>query len=137
MAVGPPAKRPAILAIGFSDRQVVDAGVPAAHESVLVELPVLITVGAKPRSAVVVPLVREANRDAVARECPDLLDETIVELAHPLALEKGDDLGASVDELRAVAPAAVLGVGEGDTLGLARVPRILGPTHCLGGRLGG
>src|SRR5690242_8261179 len=83
------------------------------------------------------PLIREADRDAIAGDRPDLLDQPIVELAGPLALEEGDDLGASVDELRAVSPAAVLGVGVGDPLGLAGIPGVLCRSHFLGGRLGG
>src|SRR5579883_2896505 len=126
MIVGPPAERPTIFATAFGDRQVIDAGMTAAHQSALVELPVLVAVGTEPGSAVIVPLVREANRNAVAGEGPDLLDEPVVELARPFSLQEDDDLGAPVDELRAVAPAAVLGVGEGHSLGLARIPGILG-----------
>src|SRR6185437_6400642 len=122
MAVGPPAERPVVFALGLGDRQVIDAGVTPAHEPAFVEFPVLVAVGAEPRSAVVMPLVREADGDAISGEGPDLLDEAIVELARPLAPEKGDDLGPSGDEFRAVAPAAVLRVGQGDALGIAGIP---------------
>src|SRR5262252_9849726 len=63
------------------------------------------------------------------------LDQTIVEFAGPLAGEKGDDLPASVEELRAVSPARVERVGLGYFLGIARVPGILGETHLLRGGL--
>src|SRR6202044_2718206 len=108
-----------------------------AHGSAPVEFPVLVTVGAEPRAAVVVPLVGESDRDATASEGPHLLDEPVVELPRPLALEKGDDVGASIDELRAVSPATVLGVGEGDALRLAGIPRIFGGARFLRGRLRG
>ncbi len=49
--IGSPAERPAVLPIGFGDRQVVDAGVAPAHEAALVEFPVLVAVGAEPGTA--------------------------------------------------------------------------------------
>src|SRR6185437_7862240 len=137
MIVRPAAQRPAVLALGFGDRQVVDARVPAAHEAALIELPVLVAVGAEPGAAVIVPLVGEANRNTIAGERPYLLDQPVVELARPFSLEKGDDLRAAVDEFRAVAPAAVLRVGERHARGLTGVPPILGGAHLLRGRFGG
>jgi hypothetical protein len=54
-----------------------------------VVLPILITVGAEPVAAVVVPLIGEAHRDAVIAESPQLFDQAIVELAVPFcALER-------------------------------------------------
>src|SRR6185437_1477230 len=137
MAVRAPAERPAVPALGFGDRHVVDARVAHAHEPVLVELPVLVAAGAEPRAAVVVPLVREPDGDAVAGKGPDLLDEAVVELARPLALQEGDDLGAPGDEFRAIAPAAVFGVREGDPLRLAGIPGVFRPADFLSRRLGG
>ena len=43
---------------------------------------------------VVVPLVGEAHRDAVAAERPQLLDQPVVELLRPLAGQERDDLGS-------------------------------------------
>ena len=40
--------RPEEFALGFPDRQIIDRGEAARHQAVLVELPVLIAVGAKP-----------------------------------------------------------------------------------------
>src|SRR5688500_20195272 len=51
---------PVILAVGFFDGNVVDAGVAQAHQPVLVELPILVAVRAVPVVGVVVPLVGEA-----------------------------------------------------------------------------
>src|SRR5581483_12109143 len=90
---------PVVLAICGSDGQIIDAGDPDAHQAPLVELPVLIAVGAEVLTAVVMPLVGEAYCDPVAVECPDLLDEAVVQLACPLAAQEGDDLGPAVDEL--------------------------------------
>ena len=56
----------------------VDAGDASPHEAVIVELPVLVAVGAEPVVAVVVELVGKAHGDAVARKCPHL-DQPVVE----------------------------------------------------------
>src|SRR5579872_7546697 len=137
MIVRTPAERPMVFALGGGDRHVIDAGVTPAHEAALVEFPVLVTVGPEPGPAVVVPFVRESHRDAIAGKGPDLLDQPIVELPCPLALEEGDDLGTPVDEFRAVSPAAVLGVGESDALRLTGIPSVLRCAHLLRSSLGG
>src|ERR1700677_1077647 len=102
------------LAIGLRDRQIVDARDTQSHETRLVEFPVLVAVTAKPLAAVIVPFVGESDRDAVLAERPQLLDEAVVELAGPLAHEKGLDGVPALDELGAIAPAAVDAVGERD-----------------------
>jgi len=56
-------ERPTVLALALLNRLIVDAGDAAPHEPVFVEFPVLVPVGAKPVSGIVVPLVREADRD--------------------------------------------------------------------------
>jgi len=61
---------PMKLALGFLNRQVVDAGIAAAHQAVFVELPVLVAVGAEPFAVLIVPFVGKADRDPVAVECP-------------------------------------------------------------------
>jgi len=50
-----------ILAIVLLDREIVDTGNPAAHQAMLVELPVLVAVGSEPVSAVVTALVGDLN----------------------------------------------------------------------------
>jgi pimeloyl-ACP methyl ester carboxylesterase len=52
-------------ALRFVDLDVVDAGLAPAHEPALVELPQLVAVAAEPPSVGVVPLVLEADGDAV------------------------------------------------------------------------
>src|SRR5204863_391346 len=111
------------------ERQVVDRGDAPAHQTALVELPVLVAVGAKPVTRIVVPLVGEAHRDPILAEGPDLLDEPVVELATPLAAQKRLDLGASVQKLGPISPHRVLGVGERDPLRVAGVPGVLGHPH--------
>src|SRR5215510_206637 len=131
MVIRPPPERPVILALRLSDRKVVDAGQAEPHQALVVELPVLVAVRAEPVSGIVVALVGETDGDAAPLEGPQLLDEAIVELAGPLPGEESDDLLASVEELRAVPPARVGGVGLGDLLGIAGVPGILGQTDLL------
>ena len=91
MIVRAPAEGPMKAAISLADRRIVDARETPAHQAVFVELPILIAVGAKPVAAIVVPLIGEADRDAVFAETPQLLDEPIVQLALPLARQKADD----------------------------------------------
>ncbi len=128
---------PEELALRLVDRDVVDRSVAVGHQTILVELPVLVAVRAEPPSAGVVVLVREAHGDDVVRVRPDLLDEAVVELSLPLVGEERHDRGAALHECRAVAPPAVLAVGEGDPLGIAGVPRVLGGSGLDGGGLGG
>ena len=53
------------------DRQVVDGGFAAVHETVGFEFPEFVAVAAPPLVGVVVPFVLEADRDAVAAESPE------------------------------------------------------------------
>jgi hypothetical protein len=83
MFVRPPPERPLIFAVTLVDRKVVDAGDAAAHQAVLIELPILVAVGPEPVTTVVVPFVGDAHREAVLAEGPQLLDRAIVQLAVP------------------------------------------------------
>src|SRR5215208_5635474 len=76
---------PAKLALRFIYLVIIDRGVAAAHQAVLVELPQLITVRSPPLSLCVVALILEAYGDAVISEAPEVLFESVVELASPLA----------------------------------------------------
>ena len=49
----------------FRDRNVVDAGLAAAHQAFLVEFPVFVAVAAKPVAAIVMPFVGEAHGNAI------------------------------------------------------------------------
>src|SRR5206468_2600792 len=106
--------RPADPALALRNRHVVDARLPAPHVAIVVELPLLVAVGAPPAAALVVPLVLEADRDPVSAEGPQLLPQGVVELLRPLPAEEGDDLVAAVEELVAVAPLRVRRVRGGD-----------------------
>ena len=110
--------------------------VAAVHEAVRAKLPHLVAVGAPPLAGGVVRLVREAYGDAIVAKGPDFLDEAIVELAIPFACEKRFNLLAAVNELGAVPPDAIDGIGEGDAGRIASVPGIFGETRLLRGRFG-
>ena len=61
---------PMKFAFGFLDRQIVNRGVPMMHQSILVKLPVLIAVRAKPIARIVMRLIGEAHRDPTPFEMP-------------------------------------------------------------------
>ncbi len=124
--LGPRTLRPDEFAVAGLDRQVVDAGLAAAHQPVLVELPVLVAIGPEPVAGIVAVLVLEAHGNTVVVEGPEFLDQAIVELALPFPGQERDDLGAAGEELGAVAPLAVLGISERDLDRILRVPGILG-----------
>src|SRR3981189_309415 len=96
---------PARAAFLLRDRHIVDAGFAAAHQAGLVELPLLVAVGAMPLPGIVVPFVLKAHRDMVAVERPEILDQAVLMLFRPFAGEEGDDGGAAFEKLGAVAPA--------------------------------
>src|ERR1700761_5369267 len=114
MVVRPASQRPVEFALRRRDRVIVDAGDPPAHQPVVIELPVFVAVGAEMLPAVVPPLVGEPNCDPIARERPQLLDQTVVQLTVPLPGEKRHDVGAPLYEFGAVSPSAVLAVSERD-----------------------
>jgi len=136
MIVGPATQRPVILAFAFFDWQVIDARDAQTHQPVLIELPVLVAIAAKPIAAIIVPFVGEANRDSVLAKRPNLLDQAVIELAIPLARQKCFDFRSTVDKLGAITPATVRRVGERDPGRIARVPCIFGHSHFLRGGLG-
>src|SRR5262245_25190495 len=131
MTVWTATEGPVIFALAILDRQVVDAGDAPPHQAILVELPVLIAIAAKPVAGIVMPFICKAHSDPVVAECPHFLDQPIIELAIPFAREKRLDLLAAVNELGAVAPDAVDGIAEGDAGGIASVPGIFGEARLL------
>ena len=137
MIVGPPAKWPAVLALRYRDRQIVDAGDTPSHQAALIEFPVLVAVAAEPVAAVVVPLIGKSDGDAVVAKCPEFLDQPVVEFALPFARQERLDSSPALQEFRAIPPLAVLGVGKRNTRGLAGVLCVFGQPHLLcGGFLG-
>src|SRR5215208_6480064 len=126
---------PAELAFRFLYLVIVDRGVATAHQAVLVELPQLITVATPPLPILVVRLVLELDRDAIICEAPEVLFESVVELASPLALQEVADCLAALEELVTVAPFRIFGVGQCDLIGVTGVPSVLCHLHLLPGTL--
>src|SRR4029079_15625526 len=69
-----PAERPMIFSLRFFDWKIVNAGVPAQHQSVLIKFPVLVAVRAEPMSGIIVPFTGETHRDAIAVVGPQFFD---------------------------------------------------------------
>ncbi len=70
---------PVILPVCLLDRQVVDARKTPLHLAVWGKLPVLVAIRAEPVTGIVVPLVREADSDAVVGIRPDFFYQTVVD----------------------------------------------------------
>src|SRR5579864_2257143 len=68
---------------------------------------------------------------------PELLDEPVVELLRPLALEERPHLLAPHGELTAVTPLRVLGIDLHHPIRVARIPGVLGATDLPGRALCG
>ena len=112
MIIGSPAERPMVFALCFLDRQFVDARKPSTHQSVIVKLPVFVSIRAKPVLRVVMPLVCKAHRNAIALMDPQLFDESIIQLPRPLPFKQRNDLPAAIGKLGAVSPARIRRIGE-------------------------
>jgi 2-keto-3-deoxy-L-rhamnonate aldolase RhmA len=83
--IGPSSQWPTVLALGFFDWEIVDAGDASAHQSLLIKFPVLVAIAAEPIAAIVMPFVSKPYRDTVFAKCPDFLDQAIIQLLVPFA----------------------------------------------------
>src|SRR5258705_12928170 len=95
-------ERPVIFPFAVLDGQIVDAGDPDAHQTVLVEFPIFIAVAAEPVAAIVKPFVGETRGDTILPKCPELLDQPVVELATPLSRQERLYLSAALQKLDAI-----------------------------------
>jgi hypothetical protein len=73
--------------LGLSNRPVVDAGQPQVHETVVIELPVFVAIGAKPVASVIAPLISKTHSDATPIMRPQLFDKPVVQFPRPFALQ--------------------------------------------------
>src|SRR5262249_9710127 len=137
MIVWPGAERPSEFAVHLGYGKIIDAGDASTHQAIPVELPILVPIRAEPITAVVMPFIGEAHRNAIARESPDFFDEPIVQFARPLASEKRHDFLPAGKELGAISPNAVLRIGQRDALTVAGIPGIFGPPSLVCSGLGG
>ena len=121
------------LAVFLADWQVIDGRMTYRHQAVRIKLPVLIAERAKPVSRIVMPFIREANSDPIVLKGPKFLDQSVVELPRPFALQTTHDLLPADDELGPVAPSALCAVGEGHFFRITGVPSILCRSNFLDG----
>src|ERR1017187_10975955 len=133
MIVGPASQRPQVFALGIRDRQIIDTGDAQPHQALFVKFPILVAVTAKPLTTRIMPLIGKSYRDPVPGECPQLLDQAVVELARPFAHQECLDGVAALQEPDSIAPAAVGRIGWRHSSGIARIPRVFGNTHLLRG----
>mmetsp|Transcript_38117 Transcript_38117/g.91353 ORF Transcript_38117/g.91353 Transcript_38117/m.91353 type:complete len:205 (+) Transcript_38117:165-779(+) len=135
VVIGAAAEGPAVEPVGLGDGDVVDRRVADRHQALRVELPVLVAVGAMPLTVLRVVLVCKAHGDAVLCVRPVLLDESVVQLLSPLALEERLHRGAAGEDLVAVAPLGVLCVRGRHLRRVTAVPTILRCANLLDGLL--
>ena len=124
-----------IFPLALPDGQIIDAGDPDAHQTVLVELPIFIAIAAEPVTAIVAPFVGEAHGDTVLPKCPEFFDQAVVELATPLARQERLDFIAALQKLDAIAPATIRRVSQRHLRGITRISCILRHAHLLRGGL--
>src|ERR1700730_12075276 len=91
MIIRASAQCPVVLALRLLDSQIVDGSKPRAHQPVLIELPILIAIRAKPTPGVIVPFIGLTHGDTVSLGRPKLFDQPIVRLFRPFASQKRDD----------------------------------------------
>jgi hypothetical protein len=66
----------------------------------------------EPVARIVMPFIGEAKVDPIVLKRPKLLDQSVVQLPRPFALEKRDDLLSADNELGPVPPTALRAIGE-------------------------
>src|SRR6266436_2126113 len=135
MIIRPPAERPMVFALVFANGQIVDAGDAAAHIAQIVKFPVLISVGAKPISRIVVPFVRKSDGDAVCLIRPKFFDEAIVEFLVPFAGQELNDRVAPTEEFGTIAPHRIDAISQRYPVRVASVPGVFGQANFLDGGL--
>src|SRR5581483_843004 len=67
----------------FRDREIVDRGEPKSHETVRIELPVFISIRAKPMTGIVMPLISKPYSDTIPGKRPEFLDEPVIQFFGP------------------------------------------------------
>ena len=119
------------------DGDVVDAGLAAAHQAAVVELPQLVAVAAAPVAGGVAPLVlnRTAIRSSV--NAHRAFTSRYSRSLRPLPAQEPPDGVPARDELPPVPPHRVLRVGQADPLRVPGVPGVLGQSYLAEGGLPG
>ena len=124
MIVGTTPKGPEKLAGRFVNGQVVNAGYSPSHKTILIKLPVLVSVRPEPVAAVVVPFIRKADGNPIFMKGPQFLGQSILQLSIPFPRQELHNRLSPRDKLRPVAPHAVDGVSLRNLFGIPAVPGI-------------
>src|SRR5262245_42717551 len=103
------------------------------HQTVFIEFPILIAVGSKPVSRIVMTFVSKANGDPVVLKGPQFLDQSIVEFPRPFAPKKGDNLLPADEEFGPVAPPALFAVAKSHFFRITSIPSVFRQTDFLNG----
>jgi hypothetical protein len=103
--------------------------VPFAHQAIRVEFPILVSVRPNPVARLIDPLIREAYRNAIFSECPELLYEPVLLFGIPVACEECYNLVAPSDEFGAISPFAVGGIRKRNWYWFSSIPRVLSLSH--------
>src|SRR5215475_10819868 len=103
------------------------------HQTVFIELPVLIAVGSKPVSRIVMTFISEANGDPIALKRPQFLDQPVIDFPRPFAPKKGDNLLPADEEFGPVAPPALFAVGKSHLFRITRIPSVFRKADFLNG----
>ena len=119
----------------FPDGQIIDARDAAAHVTLFIKFPVLISIRAKPVPRIIMPFIGESDGNAISLERPKFLNEAIVQFPVPFSSQKLHDSFTARQELGTIAPGAIHRVSQGDPLRLACIPGIFGQPDFLGGGL--
>ncbi|KJC50598.1 hypothetical protein UB31_12115 [Bradyrhizobium sp. LTSP849] len=119
------------FALRFPDRKIVDAGKALLHQSIGGKLPIFIPVRTKPVFAIVMPFVGKPHSDPILRECPEFLNQAVIQLLRPFAPKERDYLGATSDKLRSISPGTVRSIDERDPFRIAGIPTVFGASHLL------
>lgn len=119
-------ERPVIKPFFLVDGHIIDGGITAAHDAVLVVLPVFISVGAIPVPGIIMSFVSETYSDTISAEGPKFFDKSIVKLSIPFSFEESDDRVSAVNKLSSISPTAINCIGERYLFGITRVPTVFG-----------
>jgi hypothetical protein len=135
MIIRPSPYRPSKKPLCLLNRHIIDACMPPLHQSLLVELPVLISIRSIPLPCDIVTLIAKPYGNSVRIKCPQLLDQPVLQLSSPLSSQKLHNLLSPCKKLRPVTPNAVYRIRQRNALRITRIPSILGSTNLQNGSL--
>src|SRR5690625_3594754 len=98
---------PVELAICVVNGHIVDAGMPDGHQPVLVELPVFVAVRTEPLAPGGLRLIAVTHGNPRIGESPQLLDQTVVQLAGPFLDQEFDNLVTTLDKCVTITPPTI------------------------------